>query len=79
MEKAEFKPNGRALLPFLIFVVSYLGIGITLVAKGDPMGFYGFKGPIAVIVGIIAAFIMNKGTVNEKFDIFVKGCVSCML
>ena len=74
MEKAEFKPNGRALLPFLIFVVSYLGIGITLVAKGDPMGFYGFKGPIAVIIGIIAAFLLHKGSIDEKFDSLVRGC-----
>lgn len=46
MEKSKFKPNGFALVPFLIFVVVYLGIGVTLVAKGDPMGFYGFKGPL---------------------------------
>ena len=74
MEKSKIKPNGLALLPFLIFVVVYLGIGVTLVAKGDPMGFYGFKGPIAVIVGIIAAFLMHKGSIDEKFDALVKGC-----
>ncbi|UTC65067.1 Na+/H+ antiporter NhaC family protein [Treponema sp. OMZ 788] len=74
MEKSKIKPNGLALLPFLIFVVVYLGIGVTLVAKGDPMGFYGFKGPIAVIVGIIAAFLMHKGSINEKFDALIKGC-----
>ena len=34
MEKSKFKPNGFALVPFLIFVVVYLGIGVTLVAKG---------------------------------------------
>ena len=54
MEKSKFKPNGLALLPFLIFVVVYLGIGVTLVAKGDPMGFYGFKGTIAVIVYMVS-------------------------
>ena len=42
MEKSKFKPNGVALLPFFIFVVVYLGMGVILVAKGDPMGFYGF-------------------------------------
>ncbi len=74
MEKSNQKPNGLALIPFLIFVIVYLGIGTTLVAKGDPMGFYGFKAPIAVIVGIIAAFIMLKGSIEEKFDSLVKGC-----
>lgn len=74
MEKSQIKPNGLALLPFLIFIVTYLGIGITLVIKGDPMGFYGFKGPIAVIVGIIATFIIHKGTVESKFNALIKGC-----
>lgn len=74
MEKSKIKPNGSALLPFFIFVVAYLGIGVTLVAKGDPMGFYGFKGPIAVIIGIIAAFLMYKGSINDKFDTLIKGC-----
>ena len=38
MEKSKFKPNGFALVPFLIFVVVYLGIGVTLVAKGGSYG-----------------------------------------
>ena len=63
-----------ALLPFLIFIFVYLGIGVYLINTGDEMGFYGFKAPIAVIVGIIAAFILIKGNLDDKFDIFVKGC-----
>lgn len=74
MENSTVKPNGSALIPFLIFVVTYLGIGVSLVVSGNPMGFYGFKGPIAVLVGIIAAFIMHKGTINEKCDALIKGC-----
>ncbi|PIE83916.1 MAG: sodium:proton antiporter [Bacteroidia bacterium] len=70
---SKVQANGWALIPFLLFVLSYLGIGIALVAQGDPMGFYGFKGPMAVFVGIILAFIMLKGSVNEKFETFVRG------
>ena len=54
MEKSKFKPNGVALLPFFIFVVVYLRMGVILVVKGDPMGFYGFKGTIAVIVYMVS-------------------------
>ncbi|PID90592.1 MAG: sodium:proton antiporter [Bacteroidetes bacterium] len=70
----QIKPRGWALIPFIVFVVAYLGIGITLVMQGDPMGFYGFKGPIAVFFGIVVAFAMLKGTINEKFETFVRGC-----
>ena len=54
MKKSKFKPNGVTLFPFFSFVVVYLGMGVILVAKGDPMGFYGFKGTIAVIVYMVS-------------------------
>lgn len=70
----KITPNGLALVPFLIFIATYLGIGSTLVAMGNPMGFYGFKSPIAVILGIIAAFILHRGSINDKFESLIKGC-----
>lgn len=73
-EKKRVEANGKALIPFVVFVVAYLAIGLILIKKGDPMGFYGFKPPIAAIIGIICAFILHKGTVDEKFDRLVKGC-----
>ncbi|WBW49375.1 Na+/H+ antiporter NhaC family protein [Peptoniphilus equinus] len=68
------KPNFLALVPFILFIGSYLAIGTTLVVNGDSMGFYGFKAPIAVIIGIIAAFLMIKGKMDDKFNAFIKGC-----
>ena len=59
------------LLPFLVFVITYLFTGVYLIKKGDPMGFYGF---IAAIIGIILAFLIIKGNINEKFEVFVRGC-----
>lgn len=74
MKENKSKANGIALLPFIIFIVSYLGIGIKLISDGEPMGFYGFKSPIAVIIGIIFAFLLLKGNIEEKFQVFVEGC-----
>ena len=74
MSKEKSKANGIALIPFIIFIVSYLGIGTKLIIDGEPMGFYGFKSPIAVILGIIFAFILLKGSIDEKFQVFVEGC-----
>ena len=38
------------------------------------MAFYQLPAPVAVFVGIIAAFILFKGTIMEKFDTFLEGC-----
>lgn len=70
----EKKGNGWALLPFAVFVFVYLISGIVLQAQGVEMAFYQFPAPIAVIIGIITAFILTKGSLDEKFDVFIKGC-----
>lgn len=68
------KGKFSALVPFLVFIVIYLGVGIKLTTGGEAMGFYAFKAPIAVILGIISAFFLIKGSIDEKFDIFIRGC-----
>ena len=50
------KPNGKALIPFLVFVGAYLGSGIILQLKDVEMAFYQFPAPLAVVIGIIADF-----------------------
>lgn len=62
------KSGGIALFPFLIFVCIFLGAGILL------NDFYAMPSPVAVIVGIISAFFMLKGTVNAKVDALIRGC-----
>ncbi|MDQ0150596.1 Na+/H+ antiporter NhaC family protein [Eubacterium multiforme] len=76
MKKTEetVKPNFKALLPFLIFIVIYLGSGIILQIQGVEMAFYQFPAPVAVSCGVISAFFIIKGSIDEKFDTFVKGC-----
>lgn len=75
MEKLDQKKgNGLALLPFVIFVFVYLFSGIILQIKGTEMAFYQFPAPIAAMIGIIFAFILTKGSLDEKFDVFIKGC-----
>ncbi|QGU93786.1 Na+/H+ antiporter NhaC family protein [Clostridium bovifaecis] len=66
--------SGKALIPFVIFIAIYLGSGLILQAKGVEMAFYQFPAPVAVFCGVVSAFFLLKGTINEKFDTFVKGC-----
>jgi Na+/H+ antiporter NhaC len=76
MDNKPGKPisSGKALIPFVIFIAIYLGSGLILQAKGVEMAFYQFPAPVAVFCGVVSAFFLLKGTINEKFDTFVKGC-----
>ncbi|MDR7869543.1 MAG: Na+/H+ antiporter NhaC family protein [Tissierellaceae bacterium] len=68
------KGSGLALLPFLIFIIVYMGTGLILQAQGVDMAFYQLPAPVAAMVAIIFAFLFFKGTMDEKFDAFIKGC-----
>ena len=76
--KVEIKPleqgNGLALIPFLVFILIYLGAGIYMQAKGVEMAFYQFPAPVAIAIGVVVAFAMLQGTIDEKFTDFIKGC-----
>lgn len=63
-----------ALVPLLIFVFVYLGTGMYLYIQKVEMAFYQFPSPIAIFIGIIFAFIIFGGTINEKFNNFLEGC-----
>jgi len=68
------KPNAKALIPFAIFIGLYLLTGFYLTYSGNELGFYAVKSPIFVVLGIISAFILFKGGMDEKFNNLVKGC-----
>lgn len=74
MEKNLAKANGKALIPFAIFIIVYLGSGIILQQRGVELAFYQLPAPVAAFVGIIFAFFILNGTIDEKFDTFIKGC-----
>ncbi|MBU2938524.1 Na+/H+ antiporter NhaC family protein [Lacinutrix sp. C3R15] len=61
-------PKFSALIPLFVFVFTFLGVGIYL------NDFYALPAPIAVIVGIIVAFLMFKQSINSKINTLLKGC-----
>ena len=73
MKKVE-KISGKALIPFLVFISVYLVSGIVLHLNGVEMAFYQLPAPVAAFIGIISAFILFKGSIDEKFDNLVEGC-----
>lgn len=73
-ENRNTKANGYALIPFLVFVITYLAAGIILNQMGFSMSFYQIPSPIFIFIAIICAFFMFKGSVNDKFATFTQGC-----
>ena len=67
MEYKE-KSSAVALLPFLVFIIIFLGSGVLL---GD---FYVFPAPVAAVCGVIVAFILPQSTFREKMKSFFRGC-----
>ena len=68
--------NGLALIPFLVFIVIYLGAGLVLQAQGVEMAFYQFPSVTAMFIALIVAFCMGKESIDQKFSIFAKGAAN---
>ena len=60
--------SGIVLLPFLVFVIIFLGSGIIL------DDFYAFPASVAALCGVISAFLLPKAGFQEKLKFFMKGC-----
>jgi Na+/H+ antiporter NhaC len=60
--------NPFALIPLLIFIFTFLGAGIWL------DDFYALPSPVAVLVGIIAALLFLKQSVDLKIATLISGC-----
>ena len=67
LRQSAVEPSGKALIPFAIFVIVYLGCGVILEYQGAEMAFYQFPAPLAAIIGVMAAFVLLTGSFDEKF------------
>lgn len=62
------KGSAYALIPLLIFIITFLGAGIWL------DDFYALPAPIAVLIGIISAFLLFKSSSDDKVATLIAGC-----
>lgn len=71
------KPNARALLPILVFLVIYLGAGIYfeyINPTEGQMGFYVVSVVVAFVIALIVAFLQNKElSFDEKIHFCAQG------
>lgn len=70
------KGSGLALLPFLVFIVIYLGAGLLLQAQGVSMAFYQFPSVTAMFIAVLVAFCMGKESIDAKFAVFARGAAN---
>lgn len=76
-EHVEYKESGLALIPFAMFIVLLVGGGLVLNASGGgERAFYQIPASVAVLAAVVIAFVIYKGSVEEKMDAFIKGCVN---
>lgn len=62
------KSKFYTLIPFFVFIAVFLGVGIYL------DDFYKLPSPIAIIIGILVAFILFKTPMSQKVASFISGC-----
>ncbi len=59
------KEGALSLLPFLIFIVIYLGAGIYFQIHGVEMAFYQFPSVTAMFIAVLSAFFMGDETLGK--------------
>lgn len=64
----EKQGSFKSLIPLMVFIFSFLGIGIWL------DDFYALPAPIAVILGIMVAFPLFGDSLEDKTKQLVEGC-----
>lgn len=69
------KKNPLGLLPMLVFLVLYLGLGITFeYIMGIEMGFYNIPIVLIILIALLVACLQNKEVkLDEKLELMGKG------
>lgn len=62
------KPTFISILPLLFFLCSFIGFGLYY------QDFYAVPSPIAVLIGIISAFLLFRNNFSENVNTFIAGC-----
>lgn len=68
MKSKNKKGSFFALVPLLVFILTFLGSGILF------EDFYALPSSIAVLLGIITAFLLFKAPTDEKVSQLISGC-----
>lgn len=66
-------PSAVALIPLIVFLALFIGVGTYLSLQGVEFAFYQLPAPIAVLPAIIIAFLLSKERLNRSIEHFMRG------
>ncbi|WP_182878423.1 Na+/H+ antiporter NhaC family protein [Vibrio harveyi] len=66
-------PSAVALLPLVLFLALFIGVGTYLSLQGVDFAFYQLPAPIAVLPAVILALILSKDKLNRSIEHFMSG------
>ena len=74
MDDSRRKYGAMAFLPLVVFLVIYVGCGITFTLMGAESPFGMFPRHVAILVGIgVALLLAPEIKISEKLDVFCQG------
>ncbi len=66
-------PSAVALIPLIVFLALFIGVGTYLSLQGVEFAFYQLPAPIAVLPAIILAFLLSKDKLSRSIERFMRG------
>jgi Na+/H+ antiporter NhaC len=73
MNKKNTQGNALAMIPFVVFIVIFLGTGIILSKMGYPKPFAQFPASVGAYIALMSAFLIGKGSLQDKFNTVIHG------
>lgn len=72
----DARPRAMALIPMLVFIATLLGSGLYFNALGVERPFYQVPASVALLLAIIVAFVMYRGSTEKKVQDFIDGATN---
>ncbi|WP_434999201.1 Na+/H+ antiporter NhaC family protein [Vibrio scophthalmi] len=66
-------PSAVALLPLVVFLTLFIGVGTYLSLQGVDLAFYQLPAPIAVLPAVVLALALSKDKLNRSIEHFMHG------
>ncbi|WP_010428479.1 Na+/H+ antiporter NhaC family protein [Vibrio cyclitrophicus] len=70
---AVIAPSAVALIPLIVFLSLFIGVGTYLSLQGVDFAFYQLPAPIAALPAVVLALLLSKDKLNRAIEQFLSG------
>ena len=77
-EQQEAPASFAAILPLLLFLLIFIGTGVSLSLAGVDMAFYQLSATVAILPAIALALMQGRARLSKKITIFLTGIRFCL-